>query len=65
VTVTVEVAEATAAAFCFGSATKGELLTAAVAARASSSVLEDLLRLPDCRFCTASELSYYLGERSG
>lgn len=59
------VAEATAAAFSFGSATKRELLTAAVAARATSGVLEELLSLPDGRYSSAAELTYCLGERSG
>lgn len=56
------VAQATAAAFRFGSASKSELLTAAVAARAGSAVLEQLLRLPEGRYFSASQLSRHLAE---
>lgn len=57
-------AEATAAAFSFGSATRAELLTAAVAARAPGCILEELLSLPDRSYRNAAELSYCLAQRS-
>ena len=56
--------DAVAAAFSFGSATRNDLLTAAVTARASTTVIEELLRLPDRRFDCSSEVLACLAHRA-
>ncbi len=49
------------AAFALGSATRTDLLTAAVSARAPTSVIEDLLRLPERHYRSPADVSAHLG----
>lgn len=51
-----QVVRIVAQAFCVGPATRTDLLVAAVAARAPSSVFEALLRLPERRYYDHSDL---------
>ncbi len=47
-------------AFALGSATRTDLLTAAVTAHAPTSAIEDLLRLPERRYRSPAEVSALL-----
>lgn len=51
-----------AAALTLGSATRTDLLTAAVTAHAPSTVIDKLLRLPERRYRSPSEVSAILAD---
>lgn len=50
------------AAFAHGPASRNDLLTAAVAGRASTTVIEEILRLPDRQFDSPVEISAHLAD---